>query len=582
MSLRPEDCLGGRCLDPVDHDIVVIGSGLAGLRAALEASRLSRGGLDVGIVTKVQAMRSHSVAAEGGTAAVLYPDEGDSFDSHIWDTVKGSDFLADQDAVELFVRAAPEEIRLLERWGMPWSRRPDGRIAQRPFGGHEFPRATFAADKVGFLEMQTLYGALQAWPNVTFHHEWFATSLLHNKGAFSGVTVIELKTGSFNVIRAKAGILATGGGGRIYGFTTHGHHSTADGLHLAYRAGLPLKDMEFVQFHPTGLVPSGILITEAARGEGGYLINKDGERFMKRFAPAKMELSPRDVVSRSEMTEINEGRGVEGPDGVQCIGLDLRHLGKEKILERLPQIREVAMKFLGIDPVDDIVHIKPAAHFTMGGVHTDIRGATEMKGLWAAGEVACVSVHGANRLGSNSTAICLVYGRITGAEAAMYVKDRNSLDVPKRQVLEEESRIYDETLHGSGTASAYEVRERLRTIMDNYAYVFRTGEGLKQALREVRKLRGETYHKVEDREREYNTNLLHVLELDSLLNVAEVLLLSAIAREESRGAHSRIDYPKRNDLSWLKHTLAYSSPEGPQLSYLPVVITKHPPVERKY
>jgi len=347
-------------MDRVDHDLVVIGSGLAGLRAALEASRASHGRLDIGVVTKVQAMRSHSVAAEGGTAAVLYPDEGDSFDSHVWDTVKGSDFLADQDAVERFVRAAPEEIRLLERWGMPWSRREDGRIAQRPFGGHDFPRATFAADKTGFLEMQTLYGVLQAHPNVTFHHEWFATSILHADGSFQGVTGIDLKTGAFVVVRAKAGILGTGGAGRIYRFTTHGHHSTADGLLLAYRAGLALKDMEFVQFHPTGLVPSSILITEAARGEGGYLVNRDGERFMARYAPKKLELAPRDVVSRSEVTEILEGRGIDGPDDVPCVGLDLRHLGKERILERLPQIREIAMKFLGIDPVDEIVPIKPA------------------------------------------------------------------------------------------------------------------------------------------------------------------------------------------------------------------------------
>ena len=376
-------------MERVEHDIVVVGSGLAGLRAALEASRLSHGRLDVGIVTKTQAMRSHSVAAEGGTAGVLYPDEGDSFESHLWDTVKGSDFLADQDAVEMFVHAAPGELRLLERWGMPWSRRADGRIAQRPFGGHDFPRATFAADKVGFLEMQTLYGAVQAFPNVHVHHEGFATSILKDGNRFAGVTAINLRTGNLTVVRAKAGILATGGAGRIYGFTTNGHHSTADGLHMAYRAGLALKDLEFIQFHPTGLVPSGILITEASRGEGGYLVNKDGERFMKRYAEKKMELAPRDVVSRSEMTEINEGRGIDGPEGIKCVGLDLRHLGEEKILERLPQIREVTMKFLGIDPVERLIPIKPAAHFTMGGVHTDILGATELRGLWAAGEAGC-------------------------------------------------------------------------------------------------------------------------------------------------------------------------------------------------
>ncbi|OGS66638.1 MAG: fumarate reductase (quinol) flavoprotein subunit [Euryarchaeota archaeon RBG_19FT_COMBO_69_17] len=569
-------------MDRIDHDIVVLGSGLAGLRAALEASRVSHGRLDVGIVTKVQAMRSHSVAAEGGTAAVLYPDEGDTLDGHVWDTVKGSDFLADQDAVELFVNTAPEEIRLLERWGMPWSRRPDGRIAQRPFGGHEFPRATFAADKVGFLEMQTLYGAIQGFPNVRVHHEWFATSILSDGERFRGITGIDLKSGDFVVVRAKAGIIATGGAGRIFGFTTHGHHSTADGLYMAYRAGLGLKDMEFIQFHPTGLVPSGILITEAARGEGGYLVNRDGERFMKRYAERKLELAPRDVVSRSEMTEINEGRGIDGPEGIPCVGVDLRHLGKEKILERLPQIREVTMKFLGIDPVDDIIPIKPAAHFTMGGVHTDLRGATELKGLWAAGEAACVSIHGANRLGSNSTSICLVYGRIAGVEAAAYVKAWQGDGIPKVQILEEEGRIYGATLRGTGDVNPYDVRDRLQAIMDRDAYVFRTGEGLSRALKAVRGLKEEAYRQVSDKVKEYNTNLLHVLELDALLNAAEIVLVGALARQESRGAHTRLDYPKRDDVNWLTHSLAHRTAAGPRLSYVPVTITKHQPVERKY
>ncbi len=569
-------------MERFQHDIVVIGSGLAGLRAALEASRVSNGRLDVGIVTKTQAMRSHSVAAEGGTAAVLYPDEGDSFDSHMWDTVKGSDFLADQDAVEMYVHAAPEEIRLLERWGMPWSRRPDGRIAQRPFGGHEFPRATFAADKVGFLEMQTLYGAIQAFSNIHVHHEWFATSILRDSDVFRGITAIDLKTGNFAVIRAKAGILATGGAGRIYGFTTNGHHSTADGLYMAYRAGLALKDMEFIQFHPTGLVPSGILITEAARGEGGYLVSKDGERFMKRYAEKKVELAPRDVVSRSEMTEINEGRGIDGPEGIKCVGVDLRHLGKEKILERLPQIREVTMKFLGIDPVDHLIPIKPAAHFAMGGVHTDIKGATELTGLWAAGEAGCISIHGANRLGSNSTSICLVYGRITGAEAAYYVKGWQGDGVPKEQILQEETRLFDETLRGSGNISPYEVRDRLQGTMDRDAYVFRTGDGLKRALREIQTLKREAYRNVGDKEKEYNTNLFHVLELDSLITAAEVVVAAALAREESRGAHTRLDYPKRDDVHWLKHSLAHRTSDGPRLDSIPVKITKHQPVERKY
>jgi succinate dehydrogenase / fumarate reductase flavoprotein subunit len=528
-------------------------------------------------------MRSHSVAAEGGTAAVLYPDEGDSIESHIWDTIKGSDFLADQDAVELFVKSAPEEIRLLERWGMPWSRRADGRIAQRPFGGHEFPRATFASDRVGFHEMQTLYGILQSCRNVEFHHEWFATSILHRHGIFQGITAVELKTGNFVLVRAKAGIIATGGAGRVYGFTTYGYHSTADGHYLAYRAGLALKDMEFIQFHPTGLVPRGILVTEASRGEGGFLVNKDGERFMKRYAPSKMELAPRDVVSRSEISEINEGRGIEGPDRIDCVGLDLRHLGKEKILERLPQIREMTMKFLGIDPVDEIIPVEPAAHYAMGGIHTDISGATEIRGLWAAGETASVSVHGANRLGANSTSLCLVYGRIAGKEATDYVNDgHDGGELSKAQALSEESRVYDDTLHGSGSENPYEIRDRLQRIMDKHAYVFRTSEGLKTALREVRQLKEEAYRRVTDKAKEYNTNLEHVLELDSLLETAEVMLVSALARQESRGAHARLDYPKRDDANWLKHTVARKTADLPSIDYVPVKITKYLPTERRY
>jgi len=569
-------------MERLDYDVVVIGSGLAGLRAALEVSRQSRSRLHVGIVTKVQAMRSHSVAAEGGSAAVLYPQEGDSFEAHARDTVKGSDFLADQDAVERFVRLAPEELRFLERLGMPWSRRADGRIAQRPFGGHAFPRTAFAADKVGFLEMQTLYGALQAFPNVTIHHEWFATSILHDEGTFHGVTGIDLKTGAFEVVQAKAGILATGGAGRIFGFTTHGLHSTADGLLLAYQAGLPLKDMEFIQFHPTGLVPRGILITEAARGEGGWLVNSDGERFMRAYAPTLMELAPRDVVSRAEMQEIHAGRGIEDPDGTACVGLDLRHLGEERLLERLPQIREVAIKFLGVDPAQEVLPVMPAAHFVMGGVHTDLRGATPLRGLWAAGEAASVSVHGANRLGSNSTSICLVYGRITGAEAAAYAMGRQGDGAPRYQVSREEARIFDGVLRGGGDVSPYDVRDRLQCAMDAGAYVFRTGEGLGAALQEIRALQAQAYHNVVDREKEYNTNLTHVLELESLLTAAETVLVSAIARTESRGAHARLDFPGRDDATWLRHTLVYRGEDGPTLAYLPVTITTYPPTERRY
>jgi len=338
--------------DVIEVDVAVVGSGLAGLRAAIEAARSSNGKLSVGVFTKTQVMRSHSVSAEGGTAAVLYTDEGDSFQSHMYDTIKGSDFLADQDAVELFVKKAPDEILQLERWGMPWARRPDGRIAQRFFGGQSFPRACFAEDKVGFFEMSTLYDTALKWDNIVFHPEWAVTSLLIVDGRLVGLTAIEMKSGSFYAVKAKSCVMASGGAGRLYTFATYGYSSTPDGLAMAYRAGAALKDMEFVQFHPTGLVPSGILITEAARSEGGILLNSRGERFLKRYAPERMEMAPRDIVSRAMFTEISEGRGFEGPDGTRCLHLDLTQVGAEKVKTRLAGIREICMKLAGIDPIN--------------------------------------------------------------------------------------------------------------------------------------------------------------------------------------------------------------------------------------
>jgi succinate dehydrogenase / fumarate reductase flavoprotein subunit len=363
------------------HDVIVLGSGLAGLRAAIEAAHNS--GLDVAIVSKVQLMRSHSVCAEGGTAAVMQPDEGDSFELHAWDTIRGADFLCDQDVVKRFVAEAPKEILLLEHWGIPWSRRPDGRIAQRAFGGHSYDRAVFAADKTGFFEMQTLYDTLQKYPNVTRYDECYISSILTKDNTFCGVTAWDLTSGQFFFIQGKALVIATGGACRMFGFTTYSLTATGDGLAMAYRAGLPIKDLEFVQFHPTGLVPSGILITEAARGEGGYLLNNKDERFMEKYAPSKMELAPRDIVSRSEMTEIAEGRGFPGPDGLDYVHIDLRHLGADKINERLPMIREIAMKFNFIDPIYEPIPVRPAAHYFMGGIHTDIDSATPIKGIWS-------------------------------------------------------------------------------------------------------------------------------------------------------------------------------------------------------
>ncbi|HUH82852.1 MAG TPA: succinate dehydrogenase/fumarate reductase flavoprotein subunit [Nitrososphaerales archaeon] len=565
------------------HDLVIVGSGIAGLRAAIEAARISDGKLDIAIVTKVQAMRSHSVSAEGGTAAVLYPELGDSLESHAFDTVKGSDYLADQDAVTRFVGEMPNEIYQLDHWGLPWSRREDGRIAQRNFGGYSYPRATYAEDKVGFFEMQTLYDTTTKYSNIHYYQEWFATSILSEGGEFKGITAIERKTGNFVQILGKAGIMATGGSGRLYSFATYAYSSTPDGMAMAYRAGVPLKDMEFIQFHPSGLIPSGILITEAVRGEGGVLLNKDGERFMKKYAPNKLDLASRDVVSRGMMTEIEEGRGFKDESsGLDYLHLDLSPIGGQKIKERLSQIREIAIKFRGIDPVEKPLPVRPVCHYVMGGIDTDIDGATRLKGLWSAGEAACVSINGANRLGANSTAECLVWGKITGAEAAKYAEGRPMPEPPADGAAIEEKRIFDGIFHGKGGTNPYEVRDALQKAMAKDAFVFRTGEGLSEALRTIRGLKGKDFLHCEDKSRVYNTNLSDVLEVESMLAVAEVVVAGALARTESRGSHFRRDYPSRDDENWLKHTLAYPGPDGPRLEYSSVKITKYQPAERHY
>lgn len=569
--------------ETLNYDLVIVGSGIAGLRAAIEAARVSKGNCNIAILTKVQAMRSHSVSAEGGTAAVLYPDKGDALESHIYDTVKGSDYLADQDTVEFFVKAMPAEIYLLEHWGMPWSRTEDGRIAQRNFGGYSYPRATFASDRVGFFEMQTLYDTTRKFDNIHFFQEWYATSLIVDHGTFRGLTAIDMKTGDLSAFNAKAGIIATGGAGRLYRFATYGYSSTPDGLSLAYRAGAPIMDMEFVQFHPTGMIPSGILITEGARGDGAVLINSTGERFMKKYAPEKLDLASRDVVSRAMITEMQEGRGLKDPaSGMEHLLLDLRQLGAEKIKERLSGIREIAIKFKGIDPIDQPLPVRPVCHYMMGGVRTNIKAETQIAGLWAAGEAACVSINGANRLGANSTAECLVFGAQAGADAARYVAANPSHNLGEQQIHAEEKRLFDEILHGSGTENPYDVHTEVQALMERYAYVYRTGKGLEEGLRELRTLHQKSYRHVEDQEREYNTNFINVLELEAMFEVSEVILAGGLARTESRGAHSRTDYPKRDDSNWLKHTLAYHSPSGPRLDYAPVTITRYQPAERHY
>jgi succinate dehydrogenase / fumarate reductase flavoprotein subunit len=564
------------------HDILILGAGLAGLRAAVEISRRTDGKADLGIVSKVQLMRAHSVCAEGGTAAVLRPEEGDSFDLHAWDSVKGSDFLADQDVVHRFVRAMPGEIRQLDHWGIPWTRDAQGRIDQRAFGGHSFPRATLAADKTGFFEMQTLYDTLLRYRCFTRYDEFFVTDILVQGGRFAGLVGIHAGSGETVLLKGKALLIATGGGGTLYGFTTYSQTVTGDGMAMAYRAGLPLEDMEFLQFHPTGLVPSGILMTEGCRGEGGYLRNAKGERFMEKYAPDKMELAPRDMVSRAETTEILEGRGFRSDEWGDYLHLDLTHLGAEKINTRLPLIREVTIKFLGIDPITTPIPIRPVAHYSMGGIETDINGLTRAVGIWAAGEAACVSLHGANRLGSNSTAECLVWGGVAGEEIVTALPNLELVTPSDSKMKAAEAHI-ESLLKRQGSENLYDLRRELRAMMDKNVGVFRTGEGLARALSTVRELRARSLRApVADKGRTYNSNLFHAMELENLLDLAEVMVAGALARQESRGAHARRDFAKRDDDKWLKHTLAFQEQSGPRFEYKPVTITTWKPVERKY
>lgn len=564
----------------VQHDVVIIGSGLAGLRAAIAAAEKSNK-LSIAIVSKTYLLRCHSVCAEGGINTVLR--EEDSFDVHAWDTIKGSDFLADQDAVEFFVREVPTEILRLDNWGCPWSRREDGKIAQRALGGHSTGRTVFAADRTGFHITHTLYERLLTYDNVERYDEHFVTDIIVEDGEVKGVAAIDIKTGELVFFEAKAVVIATGGAGRMYGFTSCSYTVTGDGMALAYRSGVPLKDMEFVQFHPTGLVPAGgVLISEACRGEGGYLLNKHGERFMKKYAPEKMELAPRDVVSRAIWTEILEGRGFDSEYG-PYVALDLRHLGEEKINERLPMIRETSIKFASIDPVEEPIPVRPTVHYIMGGIHVNRFCESPIRGLYAAGEAACVSIHGANRLGGNALAECLVFGRVAGERAAEYALNTGQKHVSDSVAKSIESKIFDDLLGRSGDENPYKLRKELNETMDNYVGIFRDENGLKVAVKKIKELK-ERYRNVEihDKSRGFNTNLVSTMETSFLLDLAEVVATATLLRTESRGAHYRTDYPKRDDVNWLKHSLAYYTPDGPKFDYIPVTITKWQPTERKY
>ena len=568
-------------MDRLSYDIVIVGGGAAGLRAAIAAAETSHSPR-IAVVSKVYPMRSHTVSAEGGTAAVLR--DYDSFDQHGFDTVKGSDFLADQDAVEFFVRRAPGEVVQMDHWGCPWSREPDGRVAVRAFGGMSVKRTVFAADKVGFHMLHTLFQTSLKYETIERLDEWFVTQILVEGGKAVGVAALELRSGILHAIGAKALIIATGGAGRVYEFTTNGAIKTGDGMALAYRAGAPLKDMEFLQFHPTCLPGTGILITEAARGEGGYLINNRGERFLKKYVPEKMELGPRDILSRSIIQEIREGRGFQGPYG-QYVGLDLRHLGEDVINRKLPMVRELAEEYAGVDPVHEVIPVRPGQHYIMGGVHTDITGSTGFPGLYAAGETACVSINGANRLGSNSLSECLVFGAEAGRSAAAYALTQPVVGSnPVSALVQlEETRIFGGLLKREGGESLAEVRGEMQHAMEEHVGIYRSGETLEKALAGIRDLRRRWERVgVRDKDPFFNTELTATLELDFMLDLAEAIANAALLRRESRGAHSRTDYPKRDDANYLHHSMAYRTPTGPRFDKLPVKVMKWQPAARVY
>ncbi len=556
----------------LQHDVLVVGAGLAGMRAALEAARA---GADVAVLTKVYPLRSHSVAAQGGINAALGDD--DSWETHAFDTVKGSDYLGDQDAIETMCREAASDIIELEHMGAVFSRQPDGRIAQRPFGGGGFPRTCYVADITGQALLHSLHDQVLKH-DVPVYDEWFVTSLSVEDGECRGAVALNMRTGEVESLAAKAVIMAGGGLGRIYTPTSNSLISTGDGHALAYRAGAPLMDMEFVQFHPTTLKDSGVLITEAARGEGGYLLNSEGERFMARYAPNKMELAARDVVSRSEQTEIDEGRGVGG-----CVLLDLRHLGKQKIKERLPQIHELALDLANVDLLREPVPVRPGMHYAMGGVKTDVDGATSVPGLFAAGECACVSVHGANRLGGNSLLETIVFGRRSGKAAAAYAKGRPLPPFPEMSVKKDESAVAEVLARPANGEQMAALRAEMGSAMNGGVGIFRTNQGMEQALAKVRELK-DRWKKVPslNKGKVFNTELLAVIELGFMLDLAEVIVLGALKREESRGAHARLDFPDRDDQNWLKHTLAHYTPDGPELDYTAVAVTRWQPEKRVY
>jgi fumarate reductase flavoprotein subunit len=579
-------------MDMITTDIVIIGAGGAGLRAAIAVVEANPD-LEVALVSKVYPMRSHTVAAEGGAAGVA--KENDSFDNHFNDTVTGGDWMSDQDAVDFFVREAPKELTRMEHWGCPWSREPDGHIAVRPFGGMNVERTWFAADKTGFHMLHTLFQTSLKYPSIKRFDEYYSTDLIVVDGCCRGATAIEMRSGKMRIFNARAVIIATGGAGRIFPFTTNGAIKTGDGMAMAFRAGVALKDMEFIQYHPTGLPGTGILITEGSRGEGGILINKDGYRYLQDYNlgppdpwPRKkaMELGPRDRLSQAFWHEQKKGRTVKTPHG-DVVHLDLRHLGEKKIDERLPMVRELARAYVGIDPVHQPIPVRPVVHYTMGGIDTDIDTATSIGGLFAAGECACVSINGANRLGSNSLTEILVFGARAGLCAAqLLAADGSRADEAaiRQQADAAQERIAKLFRTSGGGESVTGLRREMNETMETGAGIYRTEQSLRQSsavMKDISRRYGNI--ELQDKSNVYNTDLVQVLELGAMIDVAQALIVSALERKESRGSHQRLDHTERDDGSYLRHSLArFVAGDIPEITYRDVVITRSQPGERVY
>ncbi|PCH93136.1 MAG: fumarate reductase (quinol) flavoprotein subunit [Dehalococcoidia bacterium] len=556
-----------------DHDVLIIGAGLAGMRAALSARQ---NGVDVAVVSKVHPVRSHSNAAQGGINAALQ-DRGDDWRDHAYDTIKGSDYLGDQDAIEIMCREAGEEVITMENFGVIFNRDEEGRLGTRAFGGQRQARTFFVADFTGQALLHVLYEQIMR-AGVRVYEEWFILSLVVEDGRCAGAVLMEIRSGDIHVVRAKAVIMAAGGIGRVFEPSTNALICTGDGMSLAYQAGAELMDMEMVQYHPTTLQGSGVLITEGARGEGAYLLNSEGERFMERYAPNMMELASRDVVSRSEQTEINEGRGING-----CVLLDCRHLGEQVIRERLSQIQEIARDFANVDIMKEPIPIQPGMHYQMGGIKTDIDGQTAVPGLYAAGEVACVSVHGGNRLGANSLLDTLVFGRRSGQHASDAVKSISHANVTDASADADRENIQGLLSNAEGGPMFGALRHEMGKTMNDNLAVYRDQQGMETALSDIREVR-ERYRSVyvPDKGKTFNTNLLFTIELGFMFDCAESVAVSGLERKESRGAHTRTDMPDRDDENWLKHILVKNSVDGPALEHLPVVITDWKPEVRSY